>query len=292
MLKLRIERVGTIDLPPDPTLNPRVEVWRDNEGLIAAYGETLGEECRMHLPGLASFRFSARGDEIAAAVSATIREECVIDAYLRKVLPMALQVRGREVLHASAVRSPAGVIALSAVSNTGKSTIAFGLSRRGYPLWADDAVVFEISDGGAGVAVSLPFEVRLRASAAEFFSLDRTKAPAAASNKALPFDAQTAPLAAVCVLRRFNNGGALPVSVRRLSSADAFASVLTHAHCFSFDDVERKGRMMHNYLNLVATTPVFDVCFQPGLTNLPNIFEAIEQVSEQCAQRGAHGSQS
>ncbi len=56
MLKLRIERVRTIDLPPDPTLNPRVEVWRDNEGLIAAYGETLGEECRMHLPGLASFR--------------------------------------------------------------------------------------------------------------------------------------------------------------------------------------------------------------------------------------------
>src|SRR6266542_1364742 len=280
MLKLRIERVRTIDLPPDPTLNPRVEVWRDNEGLIAAYGETLGEECRMHLPGLASFRFSARGDEIAAAVPATIREECVIDAYLRKVL------------HASAVRSPAGVIALSAISNTGKSTIAFGLSRRGYPLWADDAVVFEISDSGRGVAVSLPFEVRLRASAAEFFSLDSTKARAPATNKVLPFNAQTAPLAAVCVLRRFNNGGALPVSVRRLSSADAFASVLTHAHCFSFDDVERKGRMMHNYLNLVATTPVFDVCFQPGLTNLPNIFEAIEQVSEQCAQRGAHGSQS
>lgn len=284
MLKLRIERVGAISPPPDPTLNPRVEVWRDNEGVICAYGETRGEECLMHLPGLASFRFSARGDEIGAAVPATTRKESVIDAYLRKVLPMALQVSGREVLHASAVRSSAGVIALAAVSETGKSTIAFGLSRRGYRLWSDDAVVFEISNGG-GLAISLPFEIRLRASAAEFFSLDTTQAPAVATDNALPFGTQTAPLAAVCVLRRLDNGDALPVAVRRLSSAEAFVSVLTHAHCFSFEDVERKGRMMHNYLDLVATTPIFDICFQSGLENLATTLDAIEQVLDESAQK-------
>ena len=66
----------------------------------------------MHLPGLASFRFSSRGDEIAATVTSAAREELILDAYRRRVLPMALQVCGREVMHASAVRSPAGYSAM------------------------------------------------------------------------------------------------------------------------------------------------------------------------------------
>ena len=48
--------------------------------------------------------------------------------------------RGWEALHASAVLSPQGVVAFCAGSGTGKSTIARGLSERGYQLCADDAV--------------------------------------------------------------------------------------------------------------------------------------------------------
>jgi hypothetical protein len=281
MLKLRIERVGALIKPPDPNVNPGIEVWRDNEGLICAYGEMLGEECHMHLPGLASFRFSAGGDEIAAVVPASIREECVVDAYLRKVLPMALQVGGREVLHASAVRSPAGVIGLCAVSETGKSTIAYALSQQGYHLWADDALVFDISERG-GRAISLPFEVRLRPGVCEFFKVNKSRANRLASSEGLTFDTKTAPLAAICVLNKFKNRNAPAVSLRRISGSEAFAGVLTHAHCFSFEDVERKSRMMQNYLNLVATTPIFELSFQTGLANLPEIFDAIDQIAKQC----------
>jgi hypothetical protein len=35
--------------------------------------------------------------------------------------------------------------------------------------------------------------------------------------------------------------------------------------------------MIHNYLDLVAGTPVFDVCFQSGLENLPTVLDAIEK---------------
>src|SRR5436853_3459621 len=130
MLKLSIRRVGAIALPRDPGLNPEVEVWRDIHGTVSAYAEILGDEYWMHLPGLASFSFSPCGNEIAASVPGAVREDLVVDAYRRKVLPMALQVCGREVLHASAVRSAAGVTALCGVSEAGKSTIAYGLSRR------------------------------------------------------------------------------------------------------------------------------------------------------------------
>jgi hypothetical protein len=236
----------------------------------------------MHLPGLASFRFSNRGDEVAATVAATAREELVLDAYRRRVLPMALQVCGREVLHASAVRSPAGVTALCADSETGKSTIAFGLSGRGYPLWADDLVAFDISDH-VGRAISLPFNMRLRPSAAALFDSETTQSPITTSDDHSPPGKETAPLLAVCVLRREDPGGER-VAVRRLPLAEAFAAVLAHAWSFGLEDSERKRRMIHNYLDLAAGTPVFDICFRPGLENLPAILDAIDQLLREAAE--------
>ena len=189
---------------------------------------------------------------------------------------MALQVSGREVLHASAFRSPAGVIALCADSETGKSTIAYGLNSRGYPLWADDLVAFEISTCGMQ-ALSLPFNLRLRPSAAAMFDLDTTQLPVAASGDGVTPGSETAPLAAICVLRREVTSGT-PVTVRRLSSAEAFAAVLSHAWSFALQDRERKRRMINHYLELVARTPIFDISFQPGRENLPAILDAIEQM--------------
>jgi len=282
MLKLRIERTGAIGPPLSQPLNPRFEVWRDSDGAVLAYAEGVGDEYWMHLPGLASFRFSSRGDEVAATVAGTAKEELVLDAYRRRVLPMALQVCGREVLHASAVRSLAGVTALCADSETGKSTSAFGLSGRGYPLWADDLVAFDIFEH-VGRAISLPFNMRLRPSAAALFDLDTTPSPIATGDDHSSPGKETAPLLAVCVLRRKDADGAR-VAVRRLSLAEAFAAVLAHAWSFGLEDDERKRRMIHNYLDLAAGTPVFDICFRSGLENLPAILDAIEQLLREDAK--------
>jgi hypothetical protein len=272
MLKLTI---ANQQVPPVPQ---SAEVWRDNEGVVCAYGHVLGEEYWMHLPGLASFRFSCDGDEISAAVSGSVREELVLDAYFRRVLPMALQARGREVLHASAVRTPSGVAALCGVSEAGKSTIAFGLSRRGYPLWADDVVAFEIEDGRS-LALSLPFGIRLRAEVAELFDSDIITSNGPGSGRDLP-NMRTAPLTTACVLRK-EVGAARPVAVRRLSLTEAFAAILPHAFCFTLQDKERKRRMMHHYLDLVAGIPMFEVCFRSGTENLPAVLDAIERVLEE-----------
>ena len=274
-MKLRIERTGTFQSPPAQTSNPEFEVWRDGEGEVYAYAEDLGDKYCMHLPGLASFRFSSRGDEVAAAVNNATNEELVVDAYRRRVLPMALHVSGREVLHASAFRSAAGVIALCADSETGKSTIAAGFQSRGYTLWADDLVAFEISERGSR-ALSLPFTMRLRASAAALFDSDSPQFTFAASDD-FTLANETAPLVAICVLRR-DSTEVRPVVVRPLSSAQAFAAVLSHAWSFALQDGERKRRMINNYLELVSLVPIFDIAFQPGLENLPAILDAIEQL--------------
>src|SRR5919106_5320553 len=128
--------------------------------------------------------------------------DSILDAYYRSVLPMALQAQGAEVLHASAVLTPRGVLALCARSGTGKSTLAYGLSRRGYPLRADDAVAFENS--GAQINVRpLPFSIRLRPDAAAFF--DQAHVPlslALMPDSVTQVEERLTPLAALIVLER------------------------------------------------------------------------------------------
>src|SRR5687767_2521439 len=206
-----------------PAVKPEDEVWRDNAGSVCAYGQVFGDAHWLHLPGVASFHFFNDRSEVTAFALNSVRLESVIDAYHRTVLPMALQVRGREVLHASAIRAPHGVLALCGISETGKSTIAFGLSRRGYDLWADDAVALEIAASGV-TSISLPFQIWLRPTAAELFGIGETPVSTPRMDPEPP-GARSSPLLAICTLRRADipssAGVASPVAVRRLRRSEA-----------------------------------------------------------------------
>src|SRR5712692_3362700 len=271
MLNLTIRRSPAV-LPPTET-DRNIEVWRDVEGTICAYGQIIGEERWMHLPGVASFRLARHDREPSVAFTNTAEDALVREAYHRRVLPMALHLIGKEVMHASGVRSDTGVIAFCGPSQTGKSTIACGVSQRGHALWADDAVAFGVSFNGARTS-PLPFEMRLRTSAASLLggccSGDQSRKAVQENSKR-----KSAPLRAVCVLRR-NDNDATTVSIKQLFSSDALEAVLPHAWCFTLQDVQRKRRMMSTYLELVAKTAILNVCFRPGLENLPAILDAIE----------------
>ncbi len=70
-------------------------------------------------------------------------------ALLTKVLADVALVRGCEALHASAVDSPQGAVAIVAPPGAGKTTLALELMRRGHPLLSDD--VLTLTAGRAGV---------------------------------------------------------------------------------------------------------------------------------------------
>jgi len=274
--------VADAALPTLPDIaDPEVQVWRENDGTVCAYGYTADGLRWMYLPGLASFCFGDSVDEIVAIPHPPVREELVFDAYRRSVLPMALQVRGHEVLHASAVLTPQGVVALCAVSGTGKSTTALGLSRQGWPLWADDAVAFEASESGVA-AVPLPFDIRLRPEAATFFSRDSAPGRGGSGRNGLGDQVEAEgpmPLVAVLVLDRIHgDSDGPPIRIRQLSSTRAFLDVLAHAYCFSLRDAERKQVMMRHYLDLAARVPIFEVCFRPGLKTLSTVLDGIGEL--------------
>jgi hypothetical protein len=257
--------------------DPEIQVWRDNDGQICAYGYASGGEHWMHVTGAGSFRFSDAADDVEAIPQPGVPLDIVWDAFYRSVLPMALQTRGLEILHASAVLMPCGVLTLCAISESGKSTIAYALSQRGYPLWADDAVAFESKHEQVS-AVSLPFKIRLRPASALFFGWepDAAYTPLHAGNNEQTH-LESVPLAALCVLLPDSGGtSGAAVETIRLSPVAAFTALLPHAYCFSLQDVQRKRRMMQHYLDLAKRVPTFEVHFQRGLEHLSAILDSIE----------------
>jgi hypothetical protein len=257
--------------------SPDIELWRDNDGTIAAYGATLDGMCWMHLPRVATFSFGAENTQVTAIAESTVSNGPIVDAYYRTVLPMVLQTHGIEVLHASAVRMSSGIVALCGIKETGKSTIAYALSQLGFPLCADDAVPFTTS-GDTVRALALPFTIRLRPSSAVFFGTNgmRESQPPPQDARS-PIEFAPERLAAVFVLQRYPSElSTAPPSVTRLTASSAFMSTLTHGYCFSLRDGSQRERMVQHYLDLAARVPIFEVRFGAGLDWLPAITSAIE----------------
>jgi hypothetical protein len=273
MLELIITETGEATGAPSDTALRQPEIWRDEDGVVFARGYQWGGTHWMELPEVGTFWFGSKHAGIVAAPEPAVPRELVFDAYRRLVLPNALQALGREVLHASAVLGPKGVIALCARRKTGKSTTAYALSRRGYRLWADDAVALEIT-GGSVMSPRLPFALRLRPASASFF---RSDGPNAAASSNAPEPAELAPLAVVFVLERAGVAGEAAVEVLPLVPHEAFIALLGNAYWFSLADEQRKRRMMSRYLELSALVSVFRLRFRPEFENLDTILDRLEQ---------------
>ena len=269
MLPLIIQRhdvPSMVLLPPDQAW----QVWQDPSGTLGAFAFQEGSRYWLDVSNVARFYYSNETRHVIAVPHAGIVGRCVRASYFRIVLPLLLQALGYEMLHASAVRTERGVVAFCGDSGLGKTTIAVGLSRRGYDLWADDALML---DAGATIrAIALPFAVRLRWESAELFGLDTgTDEP----GELLPNVRHPANLAAVCILNRLSESAGVAVS-ETSAGGEVLTKLLAHACAFNLADLERKRRMLQRYLTLVSRVPVFEVGVQPDLARLPESLDQLE----------------
>jgi hypothetical protein len=254
------------------------EAWLAADGTVVARSRTAGAERRVEVLGLGEFVFDEVTDEVRAYVPPPMDQGRIRETYRRAVLPMVLQARGTEVLHASAVQTERGALVLAGRSGVGKSTMAMGLAARGYRPWADDAVAWDVSDGVARV-LPLAFGLRLHPRAAAFFGCGRRAAPAGKveieRSPRVP-SWRPASLAAVCVLERGpDDDGA--VVIEKLSPSAAFRAILPHAFCFDLGDASCKRRMAERYLQLAIRAPCFVVRFGHGLSRLASLLDAVEK---------------
>jgi hypothetical protein len=272
---LRLQFADTGERAPDVPASG-VHVWHNRQGEVVAYGFERDGFRWMHWPAVATFRFASTDPHIAAFPEGTGSTSVIWDIYRRTVLPMALQASGLEALHASAIAAPSGVVAFCATSETGKSTVAYGLHCRGFPQWSDDGVVFR-ADVSGPTALPLPFEVRLRPGSRKMFGAMAPSPTRFAGNG--PGDqvhVAPAPLSAVYLLARVDAASlASPARIRQVPPAEAFRAVLAHAHVFDPFDNARREQMLHAYLDLVAHVPVVEVSFAPVSENFVGLLDAI-----------------
>jgi hypothetical protein len=268
VLRLRSQRPRLSPALQDPD----VEVWRDTNGEVVAYGGRTHDGHWLRVPGVGEFRIKPDDEIVDASVEAAVSGDVVEDTFRRVVLPLAVQVRGDEVLHASAALSTAGVVAFCGVSGTGKSTLAYAMGHHGFRTFADDALVVHTS--GAVTVAPLPFLLSLRDPAATFLS----SSPGFHKPGPLP---DRAPLLMLWVLERAT---VETPSIVHLSAAEAFTAVLQHAYCFTLAERERTHTMVDAYLNLVSRVPVLRLRFSPSLASLPSLVSEIETAVEQLSR--------
>jgi hypothetical protein len=261
------------DDAPEAGLDRQVVVG-DPVGVPVVFGWRSGRDHWLLLPDAARFRFRAGSSVVKAYPTAKAAREDVIDAYHGSVLPIAVQiVLSGQSLHASAVAAPDGrIVAFCGSSLAGKTTIAFGLSRRGCPLWADDVVAFETRSEGL-TTLRLPFKPNLREQSASYFG-SQDRGPA--DNGHAP-DWSRAKLGGVCVLERLAESQEDPV-VERLSARDALIALLAHSFRFKPQKDEEKRRMMQDYLEVVAQLPVFRLRYSAGFDTLPAVIDEVEEM--------------
>jgi hypothetical protein len=196
------------------------------------------------------------------------------DFVTRSWLPAIYPLWGRQVLHASAIVCPStgSAVAFTGPTRAGKSTTAFGLSRRGAWVHAcDDTLAFSIDPGEAGRVRlhPIPNEARLRPASADYYG--RGDAP----TESLNWPGGDVELKAVYVLDGDETCPETAVFVR-LRVAEVLPILLQQAFALSFNMASYNQRLMKDYLALAGIVPAYRLRYRRSFDVAEALFSAIE----------------
>ena len=240
------------------------QTWRDNHGRLVATGGHDGQSWWMDWPDLATFRFREEG-YVAATPSTDHRDVEIRDIFVRGVLPVVMLARGCEALHASAVAiDDESVVALCAISGTGKSSLALAMTANGARHFADDTVVYRV-ENDRPVALSLPFPVRVDSAALEAVGGGRRGAPPTAVSSHL------SPLKRVYQLSRDPSRDPFAPQFTAVPCHRRFETLLKHSHPFEMGSDARQRAFHEHLLTIAQHTDVWDCRFAPALEALPSL---------------------
>lgn len=139
-LGLALETPAELDAAWSGPVGPSSWRGRLGDGQVLTIERGIDGDLRFAYGDRACFRLDPKGDRLGCAP----RDVTHLDwqrVLLSRVLPNVSIAHGNEALHACAVDTQLGVVAVAAPSGMGKSTLARELMRRGLPLFADDVLI-------------------------------------------------------------------------------------------------------------------------------------------------------
>lgn len=249
---------------------------RDDGSLLYSLARD-GDHTVLRYPGLCEFS----GDRDLVHVTAHLQPGA--DRGLPEVLAAGallavhLLLRGRLVLHASAVRLDGRALAFVGASGMGKSTLAAALCGHGCGLVADDVVRV---DAAGDVPRVFPgsTENRLRPSAAGLADGAPPNAVRDTADGRLALRPRTRvdgplPLAACVVPRPSRTADA--VSVVRVPPARALLRLSSFPRVLGWSEPESAGRAFQALADLVERVPVFEATVPWGPPFRPDVLAAL-----------------
>jgi hypothetical protein len=237
--------------PLDEPAIDRAAAWTTTDGRVL-YGRRDGEVYWLWCPRDVAFRFGPDGDvEYQAGDYEDARR-----LWTRSALPLALEARGLGVLHASALSTGDACIAICGRSTAGKSTVASAAGHAGVGVEGDDALAFTV-DGDFVVALTIPFEIRLRP-----------------PTLTAPFHGEGGKRLRLSHLVLLEpDVAATDTVLEPVSAGTALGELMPHAYCFSLDD--SKDRLVRDYGDLVERAQVMRLRYRPTLDTLPGMVNAL-----------------
>lgn len=250
------------ELVSEPLRPPEIagaQKWETTEG-DTLFGLRIGTHHWLWSPGVVTFRFGPSGPVSFDSDGRTMDQ--VRTFWERSALPLAVQARGTQVLHASALANESRLIAICGRSTAGKSTIAAAGEGGGVRAVADDAVA--VAFNAAGVqAVTLPYELRLRPASARHLGR-----PAISGRQR---GGETRLLRCVVLLEP--DGEACGLSITPLGPSAALGALMPNAYCFSLEDSREK--LVNDYGALTTSVRVVSVRYRQTLEFLDEIVLAV-----------------
>jgi len=259
--------------------------WRLPDGQIWLSFAKPGSDYLLRFPDLADFIVSVDGKDIRCYPSPGTPIDTMRHLLLDQVIPLLLPMRGRPVLHASAVVSPWGAIAFIGTTGQGKSTLAGSLCQKGFPLLTDDYLLLEEKEGTLFGIPSYPglrmWPDTLSALFGQQPVLFRVahyteKKRMGLDNGPLPFCPDPVPLSRVYVLVPHEEmGDKRAITITPFSPRDAFMELVQSS--YRLDITDRK-RLREEFESLArwAALPLFcSLAFPRRLNLLPQVKEAI-----------------
>lgn len=231
---------------------------------------------RIAFADCADFVISRSGDRISCRRVGRTPRETLRHLLLDQVMPLVVNVRGGEALHASAVRVGDGVCAFVAESGTGKSSLAAAFGARGFAVVADDCLTVRSGTRDVLAEGSYP-GLRLwpDSAACLFPHLRRARRVAHYSDKIrVPVQGRSpaGPLRALYLLERDGSRG--PV-VARLSLRDAVMGLVGSA--FRLDPTDRPmlARQLETLEQLARRVPVRRLRMPDDLSRIGRVADAV-----------------
>ncbi len=234
---------------------------------------------------LADFSIDQKGNEILCMPKSGIPEDTIQHLILDQVIPLVINLRGGEALHASAILTPHGVVAFAGPAGSGKSTITGSLVKMGYPFVSDDCLTLQEEGLNIYAIPAYPGLRMWKDTKAHLFGENGNKKSVAHYTSKLRVDIEERsesyspepePFVRLYdIINSPERDEISDITIERLSPRESFMALVRGAFRLDITDQEMLVRQFHFLKRLAARVAVCRLSFPRNFNLLPAVRGAI-----------------